>query len=182
MKKLNCVLLLGLALLLIMGCAKDELFTPVDDQETATLKSAKVKRVFTGICTPDPDGSGDNIWYDAADDWRVTGNTIWVTEGMTVIDEFNNKLWGTATLYVDAKNPHDEIRGIWKMTWSGIQTLNTEGFVIVAKADGEGFEGKVSGMKANWTYTMNYLFADPSTLYYEFEGNIDKPQGPIKKD
>ena len=183
MKKFNCVLVLSLALMLIVGCAKDNLFTPADDQETISLKSAEVKRPFEGVCTfvsPIP-----NTWYDATDDWRTTGTTIWefgvAPEGYDI--------GGMATLFVDAKNKHDENRGIWEMTWKGIMTptTNPSGMKIVAEAEGNGVEGKVKGMKANWTYTMNFVGDEfpPTTpnptFFYVIEGNIDKPQGPIKK-
>jgi len=143
------------------------------DQVTTTL--AKVKRTFTGICTPviPPTIEGDNEWYDAADDWRVTGTTIWIQLSVS---------GGTATLFVDANNPHDENRGKWEMIWSSTMTPIVGGFLIVAHAMGEGVEGKVKGMSAEWTYTMNWMDDDKeNTFFYVVEGNIVKPQGPIKK-
>ena len=93
---------------------------------------------------------------------------------------------GTATLTVDPKNPHEGNRGKWVLEWSGSITPTDDGFLVVATAEGKGVDGKVKGMKGNWTYTMNYVGADfpnPAnpTFFYIVEGNIDKPQGPIKK-
>ena len=151
------------------------------DQEITSLKSAKVKRTFNGICTPTtPPNPGDNAWYDATDDWRVTGTTIWNQPDPAIFE-------GTAELFVEAKNPHDENRGKWEMTWSGDITFGEEGVVILAYATGKGVEGKVKGMEANWIYSMDYIgddFPNPEnpTFFYAVEGNIVKPQGPIKKD
>ena len=73
----------------------------------------------------------------------------------------------------------------WEITWTGEISFVEGGVVIVATATGVGIEGKVKGMKANWTYTMNYVgddFPTPNeTFFYVIEGNIDKPQGSIKK-
>jgi len=178
------LLVVGVAII-FFGCEKDyvEPDLSMDDQETTALKGAKVKvkRTFEGICTfvfP-PDETGDNQWYDETDDWRTTGTTIWVQPDPEAFE-------GTATLFVDPKNPHEENRGIWEMTWEGTMTPNTDGAVIVATATGEGVAGKVKGMKANWIYTMNYIGPWPpipnETFFYVVEGNIEKPQGPIKKD
>ena len=102
-----------------------------------------------------------------------------------------NAFEGTATLTVDPKNPHELNRGIWEMEWSGSITPTDDGLLVIAIAEGWGIAGKVKGMKANWTYTMNYTgpmlpgdfpfdITDPS-FYYAVTGNIEKPQGPIKK-
>lgn len=192
MKRSILILLVIGTVMIFFGCSVDNPMAPnlnqndpmakelsQSDQVTTTLaKVKKVKRTFEGICTfvePVP-----NTWYDAADDWRVTGTTIWIQPD----EDFK----GTATLIVDAKNPHDENRGIWEMEWTGnlTPTLEPVGMILVATATGVGVEGKVKGMKANWTYTMNYVgtdFPNPAnqTFFYVIEGNIDKPQGPIKK-
>ncbi len=185
MKRSNLMFIVLAASIIFFGCSKDDSLAPLsqNDQET-NLKKAKVKRTFEGICTPVDNGDENvNEWYDATDDWRTTGTTIW---------EMGEGFFGTATLFVDAKNPHDENRGIWDIEWAGTITPNDEGtgVVIVATATGIGAEGKVKGMNGLWTYTMNYIFAetdesfpDPNnpTCFYVIEGNIDKPQGPIKK-
>ena len=183
MKRLNLMALVIGVTILFSGCSKEDFSPPgLDpvDQEITSLKAAKVKRSFTGICTlTTPPNPGDNAWYDATDDWRVTGTTVWVQPDATIFG-------GTATLFVDAKNPHDENRGKWEMTWSGELDFGAEGVVIVTNATGIGVEGKVKGMEAKWTYTMNYIgtdFPNPEnpTFFYAIEGNIVKPQGPIKK-
>lgn len=188
MKRSILIFMMIGTVMIFFGCSGDNPMVPKlnqsdpmakelnqSDQVTTTL--AKVKRTFTGICTQviPPQIEGDNEWYDAADDWRVTGTTIWRMPNP-------NEFGGTATLSVDAKNPHDENRGVWEMIWSGTETPIEGGLLIVAHATGEGVEGKVKGMFAEWTYTMNLIFGDEeNTFFYAVEGNIVKPQGPIKK-
>ena len=191
MKRSILILLVIGTVMIFFGCSVDNPMAPnlnqndpmakelsQSDQAPTPLAKAKAKRTFEGICTfvePVP-----NTWYDATDDWRTTGTTIWIQPDLSVFG-------GTATLFVDAKNPHDENRGVWEMTWTGALTPTPDpvGMIIVATATGVGVEGKVKGMKANWTYTMNYVgdnFPTPNeTFFYVIEGNIDKPQGPIKK-
>lgn len=180
MKRLNLIFLIIGVAIIFSGCSKEDFLAPdlsQIDQETTTLKATKVKRTFEGVCTfiaPVP-----NTWYDATDDWRVTGTTIWVQPDPGVFG-------GTAELFVDAKNPHDENRGKWEMVWNGEITFSAEGVLLVAYVTGIGVEGKVKGMEANWTYTMDYVgtdFPNPEnpTFFYAIEGNIEKPQGPIKK-
>ncbi len=160
------------------GCEKEKILSPdqgMENQETADLKAAKVKRTFEGICTfvkPEP-----NTWHDVMDDWRVTGTTVW--------EQAAGGFYGTAKLYVEAKNPHETNRGIWEMTWTGSITPTDDGLLIVATATGVGVEGKVKGMKANWTYSMDYIGEEAPnpgnpTFFYKVKGNIEKPHGPIK--
>ncbi|MCK5135356.1 MAG: hypothetical protein KAR19_06165 [Bacteroidales bacterium] len=116
MKRTSLMLLVIGVAIIFFGCTKEDLMDPelnLVDQETTALKSAKAKRTFEGICTfvkPVP-----NTWYDASDDWRVTGTTIWLQPDINVFS-------GTAELFVDAKNPHDENRGKWEMIWEGTLT------------------------------------------------------------
>ena len=174
MKHSKLMLLVVGATIIFFGCEKMEIEPPDLDQSNgaiASLKCTKVKRTFEGICTPVEMTAEINKWYDATDDWRVTGNTIWVTAA----DGF----YGTAELIVDARNPHDENRGKWEMTWTGSITPTEEGILVEASAEGTGVEGKVKGLKANWTYTMDYVGADfPNpenpTFFYKIEGSIDK--------
>ena len=167
MKKFNYVLLLSLALLLIVGCAKDDLFTPADDQETISLKSGMQGDAFTGICEYVGDGEPGttkllpngktnmlgftSFWYDKADDWRVTGNSTWYAnyfwEGEPFIS--NAKVWGKAELFVDGD------RGKWEISWHGYITDN--GLKASVEAVGTGKEGEVKGLVAKWTYTLDIL-------------------------
>ncbi len=172
-------LIFGTAII-VFGCEKSEKNEPEfpglskSDLGIAAMKSAKVKRTFEGKCTPVEMTAEINKWYDATDDWRVTGTTIWVTAA----DGF----YGTSELFVDARNPHDENRGKWEIEWKGEITFSEDGkgALVVATAVGKGVEGKVKGMKAKWTYTMNYVgdlsnFPDPTnpTFFYLIEGNIE---------
>ena len=181
MRRSNLMFLLIGAAIIFSGCSNDDTLVrdlSQGDQVTSSLKSSEVKRTFEGICNfvaPVP-----NTWYDATDDWRVTGTTVWVQPDP-------DKFEGTAELFVDAKNPHDENRGKWEMMWTGDLNFIEGGVVLVATVTGVGVEGKVKGMEANWIYTMDYVGADfpnPAnpTFFYVIEGNIEKPQGPIKKD
>ena len=108
MKRSSLLLLLIGVAIIFFGCTKDDLVEPdlnLADQETTALKAAKVKRTFTGICMPiDVPPPTINEWYDASDDWRVTGTTIWTQPDLDVFG-------GTAELFVEATNPHDENRG-----------------------------------------------------------------------
>jgi hypothetical protein len=178
MERSKFMLLVIGAAFIFFGYTKDHtLATDLqNDLETTSLKCAKVKKTFKGKCTPVEMIAGTNKWYDATDDWRVTGTTIWVTAA----DGF----YGTAELFVDARNPHDENRGKWEMEWVGKITFGEDGnsALVVATVDGKGVEGKVKGMIATWIYTMNYVgdlskMPDPTnpTCFYTIEGNIEKP-------
>lgn len=182
------LMLVAIAMAVIFaGCEKNEILPPDLEQdalEESTLKGAKVKdkRSFEGICNVIDFGEG--IWHDETDDWRTTGTSYWY---------YNEaKTAGTATLIVDAKNPHKENRGKWEMEWEFVPVEQPEvGVLMVATATGIGVEGKVKGMQANWTYTFHYTgpldgpsefpfdINDPS-FHYVINGNIVKPQGPIK--
>lgn len=169
-------MLVAIAMAVIFaGCEKEEI-VPLDVEQDALAKSASksadVKRTFEGICSPV--NPAEFIWHDAMDDWRVSGTTVW-----SYSDETHSG--GTTILYVDAKNPHDENRGIWEMVWEFEEfTESDEGIYAVGKATGLGVAGKVKGMKANWTYTLDWEYAKPETFFYAVSGNIDKPRGPIK--
>src|SRR4030042_5739026 len=178
MKRSKFMLLVIGAAILVFGYTKDDSLAAdlQNDLETPSLNYAKVKRTFKGKSTPVEMTAEINKWYDATDDWRVTGTTIWVTAA----DGF----YGTGELFVDARNPEDENRGKWEMKWGGKITFGEDGrsALVVATVDGKGVEGKVRGMIATWIYTMNYVgdlskFPDPtnSTFFYTVEGNVEKP-------
>ena len=176
------LLVIGVAMI-FFGCEKMDPLVPDSniDQEITSLKAAKV-RTFTGTCIPiDVNPPIINKWYDEADEWRVTGTTLWTQPDPDVFE-------GTAELFVDIGkpngvpkgNPEGVFRGKWEITWDGIQTPIMDademvGLKIVCDAYGIGKEGAVKGLVAEWTYTMNLLFADEAnTFYYETEGFIKK--------
>jgi len=170
-------MLMAITVALIFFSCEKETFAPESEQdamEESALKGAKinVKRTFEGVCTKVWAIQDQNEWYDATDDWRTTGTTIW-------------KMDGTAVLIVEAKNPHEENRGKWEMEYVFVEFSSTpEGTYILCTVTGTGTEGKVKGMKANWIYTMDCDGpAGPSNpeFFYAITGNIDNPQGPIKK-
>lgn len=183
MKRSILLLMAVLMAVFFVSCEKEEILPPdveQDNLEQAALKCAKEKdkRSFEGICTPLDFAAG--LWYDATDDWRVTGTTLWAYN--------ETGTGGTTILTVDAKNPHEENRGIWEMEWEFVVMEPT---YLVATATGIGVSGKVKGLKANWTYTFNYtgpLDGPPEfpfdithpSFRYEVEGFIEKPQGHNK--
>ena len=157
------------ASLIFLGCSKDYVEPDVskNDQETASLKSTKVKTAFEGVCTP-VSLSPVNTWYDATNDARVTGTSIWVTEEVTQIDEITFELRGTAELTLE------DGLGKWAMSWHGTQTLTSpdgSAFKIVAHAVGTGIEGDVLGMEARWKYFLDFD-GTPETLFYSIKGKI----------
>jgi len=164
------LLVIGVAMI-FFGCEKMDPLVPDSnsDQEISSLKAAKVHAKFTGICTPTtPPETGDNAWYDDADDVRVTGVSVWVTDEMNMIDDITFKLRGTAVLTVD------DGLGKWEMSWHGTQTLTSPDgstFTIVAHAVGAGVEGDVKGLTARWKYSMDYD-GTFETLKYYVKGKI----------
>jgi hypothetical protein len=59
------------------------------------------------------------------------------------------------------------------MKWSGVQTMTGGGFNIVAHVVGKGVEGEVKGMRAKWTYKMDFD-GTPETLIYYADGFLFK--------
>ena len=178
MKRSKFILLVIGAAIILFGYMKDDSMAAglPNGLETTSLRHAKAKKTFKGKSSPVEMTAEINKWYDAADDWRVTGTTIWVKAP----DGFK----GTAELFVDGRNPNDENRGKWEMKWEGIITIGEDGksALVVATAEGKGVEGKVKGMIATWTYTMNYVgdlskMPDPTnpTCFYTVEGKVEKP-------
>ena len=178
MKRPKFMLLVIGAAIIFFGYTKDDSLAAdlQNNLETTSLNYSKAKKTFKGKSTPVEMTAEINKWYDATDDWRVTGTTIWVKAA----DGFK----GTAELFVDARNPNDENRGKWEIKWEGKITLGEDGksALVVATADGKGVEGKVKGMIATWIYTMNYVgdlskMPDPTnpTCFYTVEGKVEKP-------
>ncbi len=155
------------AAIIFSGCSKDDSLAPIsqNDQEI-NLKAKKEHAHFTGKCTPLPPIYDVNAWYDATDDLRTTGTTIWMEDDET--DAFD----GTALLLVGALNPNDDNHGIWDITWSGeIEPTAEGGLVIVVHAVGIGTEGSVEGLTARWKYKMDYD-GTPETFMYVIKGKI----------
>lgn len=170
-----CLVAIAMAVI-FAGCEKEEVLSPEQEQEALkeyVLKSAETKGLFEGLCTPvDP---GNFIWYDDMDDWRVTGTTVWSYSDETLSG-------GTTILYVGADNPNDPNRGVWEMEWE-FEEFNEspEGIYAVAIATGKGVSGEVRGMKAKWTYTLDWDFT-PETFFYAVSGKIENQYGPDHKE
>ena len=170
------------------GCSKEDSSAPefLNDQETTSLKAAKVKTPFTGRCDFVADGTPGKItelpngktkmqgftshWYDLADDWRVTGKTTWYAnyywEGVPFAS--NAKVFGKAELFVDdPEDPNAPPCGKWDITWHGYMTDG--GLKASVDAVGTGKEGEVKGLVAKWTYTLDI---PAHGLMYETEGTI----------
>ncbi len=179
MKRLILMFLVFGVAIMFSGCSKDNSSLSSDlsqsDQETTSLKAAKVHTHFTGTSTPiDPPIPDVNAWYDEADDPRVTGVSIWVSEPMVPIDEITFRLLGTADLFMGAEEYGGEDDGKWEMTWKGTMTLTSPDgstFRIVVHAVGEGTEGDVEGLTAKWKYTMDFD-GTPETFKYVSKGKI----------
>ncbi len=193
--KRSILLLMAIAVALIFfGCEK-ETFAPETnpiDQETAAFKAAKEKVSFEGISfpaeVPGPyDTEGDITeylngkyqtkwkdvivtWYDDADDWRVTGTTVWYAnyywEGEAPWS--NGKVWGKTELFVDY-NPDftSDDPGMWEISWHGY--ITDGGWKAYVDAVGTGKSGDVKGLVAHWKYTLD-LAADG--FEYKTKGTI----------
>ncbi len=179
MKRLNLMILILGVTFLFFSCSKDNSSLAPDlnqnDQETSSLKAKKIHAHFAGICTPvNPPIEGVNAWNDVTDDDRVTGISIWVTDGMEPIDEITFELSGTAELFVGAVVVGGENDGKWEMTWHGTMTWTSPDgstFRIVVHAVGTGTEGDVMGLTARWKYTMDFD-GTPETFKYVIKGKI----------
>ncbi|MEN8228997.1 MAG: hypothetical protein ABFS38_12645 [Bacteroidota bacterium] len=174
MKHLNLLAWIIGATILFSGCAKEDFSPPgLDpvDQETTSLKAAKKALSFSGVCSFVADGDEGNlmelpngksllegmttIWHDDANDPLVTGQTTWYVKQKIEADG-TFKYWGKAELLCD------DGLGKWQMTWRG--HLNEDG--LIATAVGQGKEGAVKGMVAEWTYTMDF-----GLFVYNFTGS-----------
>ena len=178
MKHLKLIILIIGVSIFFFGCSKDNSLAPnqsQNDDVTSTYKAKKVHTHFAGTSVPFPnlDNPNENRWYDEADDWRVTGISIWVADPMIPINESTFELGGTAVLFVDAPEDDDPI-GKWETTWWGTMTFTSPDgstFRIVAHAVGIGVEGEVEGLTARWKYTMDFD-GSPETLMYVTKGKI----------
>ncbi len=187
MKRTNLMfLVIGLAII-FSGCSKDNSLAPElsqSDQETF-LKASKIP--FTGTSMPAglpiggdttflPNGktliTGVTVeWYDHSDSCAgmITGSSYWTANSLTDPDG-SAKMWGKADIIVDGEN----CSGKWELSWHGYLTLYEDGsgLEIICDANGTGKEGDVKGMVGKWTYTMNYVFSDPTTFFYATDGYI----------
>lgn len=184
------------AALIFFGCDKmDPLTESGNDFDTASLKGAKVEIEFTGTCSPTatppgpptdavvkvlPNGkikSTDESawWYDKATTPLLTGYTKWMINRIIDVDGVQ-KIWGKTDIDLD-----DDL-GKWILSWHGYlyPTLDKDGNDIGLHGYCEGVavgkEGDVEGMTAKMLYTLDFLYADPSTLFYATEGVIN-PHG-----
>ena len=190
MKRLILMFLVGVSII-FFGCSKDNSLAPgvaQNDQTIASLKAAKVKTEFTGICTPvlqlfDPGTStvlpNGKIkvtgmvadWYDAASDPLVTGTSIWYENWLFEADGSSAKIWGKADLNLD-------IGGTWKISWYGSITAEegytlfdpSHPFTAVVYATGTGKTGAVKGMVAHSTYRFDFD-GSPETFFWSLTGS-----------
>jgi len=174
--------------IMFSGCSKDNSITPdsiQNDQETTYLKAQKIP--FSGTSSPAgvpvggdttflPNGKvlikGVTVdWYDYSDDCNgmITGISHWTINSLTNPDG-TAKLWGKAEIDVDGVSGI----GLWKLTYHGYLTPKPDGsgILIIVDANGQGKEGVVKGMTGKWAYTLNFVFADPTTFFYASEGYI----------
>ncbi len=181
------ILFIGLAII-FSGCSKDNSLTTDLDQSDQITNSMKADKIsFTGTSIPDgfPVG-GDTTylpngkvlikgvtadWYDHSDSCggMITGPSFWTVNSLTNPDG-SAKMWGKAEITVDGEG----CTGKWEISWHGYLTPYTDGsgIEIICDGNGKGKEGDVKGMVGKWTYTMNFVFSDPTTFFYASEGYI----------
>ena len=196
MKRTGLIFLLMGAALIFFGCEKmNPLPESGTDLETASFKGAKVEIPFTGICAPTltppeppsvpvvkilPNGktkvSDESAWwYDQASTPLLTGYTKWMINRIIDVDGVQ-KIWGKTDIVLD-----DDL-GKWILSWHGYlyPTLDENGDPIGLNGYCEGVavgkEGAVKGMTAKMLYTLDFLYADATTLFYATEGVIN-PHG-----
>ena len=169
-------LFLGVAVF-FFGCSeKNSLIPGLNQNDELSLKSKKIPTHFSGTCTP---RSEDLItWYDAADDERVTGLSLWFSTEAEQIDEITTEITGRAEIFVGAETLDDvnngDYVGKWEMTWKVTSTLTSPDgstFKNVGQGVGAGTEGEVLGLTARWKYTMDFD-GSPESLMYVSKGKI----------
>lgn len=197
MKRSSLLLLLIGVAIIFFGCEKMDPLVPDSniDQEVSSLKGAKVEIEFTGTCKPTmtppeepfpgevkvlPNGKtkikGEYAWwYDEASTPLLTGYSKWNINRIIDVDGVQ-KIWGKTDIVLDND------LGIWILSWHGYlyPTLDETGAPMGIHGSCEGVatgvEGSVKGMTAKMLYTINFLFDDPSTLFYATKGVIN-PHG-----
>ncbi|MEN8192032.1 MAG: hypothetical protein ABFS12_04405 [Bacteroidota bacterium] len=177
MKRLiTMFLIIGVAMF-FYSCSENNSTAPELSQSNQVINIlAKEKIQFEGICTFVAPGVGGDttflpngkilvkgyttVWHDATNDPRVTGNTYWYVN-QKIEEDGTFKYWGKAVLIVDGG------LGKWEMSWHGDLTYTAEGPMLVANAVGQGKEGDVKGLVAEWTYTMDFALSQ-----YNIVGHI----------
>jgi len=184
MKRLILMFLVFGVAYFFSSCSKDNTATDFgqNDQLTNSLKVTNLK--FAGESNPvailDPGTTtvlpNGNIlieglvaeWYDQADTWQVTGQSIWYESWEIFKNGKKIKIWGTADINV---NDPDFGTGTWKLNWHGWvtdYTMDADGNLtsglIAVVANGHGKSGVVEGMVANWKYSMD--ISDGFTYYF----------------
>ena len=183
MKRLILMFLVFGVAYFFSSCSKDNTATDFgqNDQLTNSLKVTNLK--FAGesnpVATLDPGTTtvlpNGNIlieglvaeWYDQADTWQVTGQSIWYESWEIFKNGKKIKIWGTADINV---NDPDFGTGTWKLNWHGWitdYTMEGSNFTsghIAVVANGHGDSGVVEGMVANWKYSMD--ISDGFTYYF----------------
>ena len=197
MKRSSLLLLLIGVALIFFGCEKMETLVPDSniDQEISSLKGAKVEIEFTGTCKPTETPPEDSFpgevmvlpngkvkitgeyawWYDEASTPLLTGYSKWNISRIIDVDGVQ-KIWGKTDIVLDND------LGKWILSWHGYlyPTLDETGAPLGIHGSCEGVaigvEGSVKGMTAKMLYTINFLAADESTLFYATKGVIN-PRG-----
>ncbi len=183
MKRSKLMILVMGATIIFFGCEKKRIKLPEPDQPDLKMTSLKCTQANTdidGLRTPVEMTAEINKWYDcyrrSERPW-VTGTTIWVqaVPGCRLLRN-SGDICGNAKIFMRSNRGKR-----WKMGDGPVSVTPTaEGhYYWWLAAEGIGVEGKVKGMEANWTYTMDYIGADfpnPAnpTFFYKIEGSIEK--------
>ena len=161
----------------------DCVYSPTD-----LLLPPYINQYFTGIDTPVSviDGGDTTFyddggmliegliseWYEQADDWRVTGISVWDNYFLYGPDG-SAEVWGTGEIFVGSDPDNPAYTGKWDITFESVLTATDVGFDLLGHSVGVGVEGDVLGLYGKWTYTMSFDFSDPSTFVYHFTGYIN---------
>jgi hypothetical protein len=152
------------------------------NQESGATDASKTETTFLGKCVPkanpDPNATPENEgvattlpdgktevkgniawWYDEADDWRITGKSLWkgnfLWDGAPMASPA--EVWGTAELFVDAKDPNNSPVGRWELSFLGDMKQTLEGgFELIVEVVGSGKEGVAQGLSAKSIYTFDF--------------------------
>ena len=101
MKRLVTLFLIATVTMFFYSCSeKSSTVTGLEQNDQLVQPMAKKITQFTGTCTL-IHFAPENAWYDLTNDARVTGVTVWITEGTEPLGKKTTKLWGTAELFVD---------------------------------------------------------------------------------
>ena len=165
MKRFISMLLVISSVMIFSACQEENLTEPQESQDNQTIASLEsqslaktkvttfsgketfVQYLEPGTITPLPNGSTllrgiVAKYHDEASDPRVTGDVIWVVNGI-IDDKGNATYWGTGEL--------SPLGGKWDLKY--VAKGSPDGSILY-EVVGHGKEGAVKGLAAQWTHIM----------------------------